>query len=44
MNFLGSGSALYFVFIKHSIYLLLALFIGYGINDLVLNTFGENCN
>ena len=43
LYFLGSGFPLYFIFVKHTIYTLLALFMGTGFFDLITNIYGNYC-
>ena len=43
LHFLGSGYVLYFIFIKHAIYMLLALFLGTGLFDILTNLMGDYC-
>jgi len=44
LNFLGAGTVLFFVFLRHSIYLLLILFLGIGIFNCYKNSWsGFRC-
>ena len=43
MDFLGCGYILFFKLVKYAIYLLLTLFIGTGIFDILINYNGDFC-